>query len=311
MNKTAFVLAYVNPDTDGVCTSVGYAYWRSKYDGRIFTPVIFGEIGKETLFVLNHFKVGLPNVVSDLPRDSELVLVDTHHVNQLPHNIVLANVTEIIDHHPSGDADSFPNAKIDNQLVGAAATLITERLRDISIEPDASIAGILSLAIISNTLNFTAPSARDRDKSAMDWLQHFVSINDSTIQEMFAARSDLSGLSTAEILASDFKEFTIGNIKIGISQIETTSVDDLLLRKDITVELENLRVAHTEQHILLNVVDIIRRRSIIIVTDERAKHYLSNILNEEFDGNLAIANRILLRKTDFVPKLDWFLFESM
>src|SRR2546430_15593258 len=42
----------------------------------------------------------------------EVVLVDTHHVRQLPEAFPFDRVVEVIDHHPGGDVATFSKASI-------------------------------------------------------------------------------------------------------------------------------------------------------------------------------------------------------
>src|SRR3972149_5302242 len=126
MSKDSFVLAYVNPDTDGVCSSIGYSYLKRLTAGEHFLPVIFGSLNSETHFVLNYFEVEPPLSNPEISMDSKIAIVDTHHVGQLPSSLPLQNVIEILDHHPAGNPAAFPNAMIQNENLGAVATIIAE-----------------------------------------------------------------------------------------------------------------------------------------------------------------------------------------
>jgi manganese-dependent inorganic pyrophosphatase len=296
-----YVFPYINPDTDGVSAAIAYAYLNSE-----FLPVIFGDFDKETLFVMKTFELELPAQVKEVSEQAKIALVDTHHLAQLP-PINPINVVEVIDHHPAGDSDKLPNAKIQNEEVGAACTLITEKMIRDEIIPTEKIAGILSMAIVSNTLNFTAPSTSSRDTAALDWLGQYVHISEDVILDMFKARSDISEYSTLDLLLSSNKVFEIGDARVSIIQLELVEVDKLISRSNFREAI--LQVQHEKQsdYCIFSGVDIYNRQTIIVVPSEREKEIIQRSMDIEFSGDTAIVDRILLRKTDFVPSIKKYL----
>jgi manganese-dependent inorganic pyrophosphatase len=57
-NKTVYVVGHTTPDTDSVCSSIAYAYFKNVTDKRyLFTPVRAGKLNHETAFVLEKFGV--------------------------------------------------------------------------------------------------------------------------------------------------------------------------------------------------------------------------------------------------------------
>jgi manganese-dependent inorganic pyrophosphatase len=56
--KTVYVVGHTTPDTDSVCSSIAYAYFKNATDKRyLFTPVRAGKMNHETSFVLEKFDV--------------------------------------------------------------------------------------------------------------------------------------------------------------------------------------------------------------------------------------------------------------
>lgn len=295
-----YVFPYINPDTDGVGAALAYSFLNND-----FLPVIFGNFDKETLFVMNILELELPARVEEIPQQAKIALVDTHHLAQLP-PINLANVVEVIDHHPAGDSDKLPNAKIQNEEVGAACTLIVERMIRDGIVPTKKMAGLLSLAIISNTLNFTAPSTSPRDKEALVCLSEYVSISEEVTLEMFKARSDISEYETIDLLLSNNKVFEIEGRRVSIIQLELVEVDNLISRPNFREAI--LRVQHDKQsdYCIFSGVDIFNRQTVIVVPSENEKEIIQRSMDIEFSGDTAVVDRILLRKTDFVPSIKKF-----
>ena len=110
MKRKNIVISYKNPDTDGVACSIGMAILMTNTDEK-WEPVILGELGKETQYVLNQANISYPQDIGSFCDVNKIVLVDTHHKSQLPEDFPFEKVVMIIDHHPKGD-DIFPNAEI-------------------------------------------------------------------------------------------------------------------------------------------------------------------------------------------------------
>lgn len=68
------VIGHTNPDTDSVCSAIGYAHFKNLTDKRfLFTPARAGKLNEETVFVLKKFGVPAPNELESLtPTVSDL-----------------------------------------------------------------------------------------------------------------------------------------------------------------------------------------------------------------------------------------------
>ncbi len=65
--KIVHVIGHRNPDTDSVCSAIGYAHFKNVTDRRfLFTPARAGKLNEETRFVLERFQVPVPNEVESL-----------------------------------------------------------------------------------------------------------------------------------------------------------------------------------------------------------------------------------------------------
>ena len=297
-NIQGIVLPYVNPDTDGVCTALAYSFLYPSFE-----PVVFGVFDKETNFVLKHFNINFPKQVKKISNYALIALVDTHHLSQLPEKINFENVIEIIDHHTAGDPDKFENAVIQNELVGSACTLIAERMKEQEIKPHKALAGIMGLAIVSNTLNFSAPSTSIRDKDAYKWLSSFCTFSKELILGMFKARSDFSHTSLSELVDQNTKLFNFNNVHVGICQIEMTGVLDIIEKPEFINALHKYKKLKKIDYFLFTGVDIFLKKTVVTVVDQNSKKLVEYLLNEDFYNNIMIIPKILLRKTDFVPKM--------
>src|SRR5690242_13997944 len=128
MNR-ATVTSYRNPDLDGVATALTLARYLNEREGVNARATIVGRLDAETACAFGLIGLAPPEQVQVIPVDHDVYLVDTHHLRQIEGFIEPSRVVGIIDHHPGGDPTAFPRARIINELVGAAATLVAERCR--------------------------------------------------------------------------------------------------------------------------------------------------------------------------------------
>lgn len=298
-----YVLPYVNPDTDGVCSAIAYANWRKFVKKEDALPIVFGKPDRETLFVLKQLNIGIPPMLDVLDASNRYVIVDTHQKNQLPDNFPYSSVEEILDHHPIGDDNIFPNAKIHNEQIGAVATYIAELYQQNIQQIDEQIAFLLYAAIISNTLDFNAPTTNIRDRSMAEWLLRIIELPPNFVDQMFAARSDISDLSTVEILYKDYKEFEFSGSKVGMSQLETTDLPSLISRNDICDAIERIVREKNLNHFVFNCADVRYQKGALVAVSPQTKAIISKIIpGAKFLGNIAHFDRILLRKSDLIPQ---------
>lgn len=71
--KPVYVIGHKNPDTDSICSAICYANLKRILTGREHTPCRAGEINTETSYVLEHFHVPVPRLLTSLhPRLSDV-----------------------------------------------------------------------------------------------------------------------------------------------------------------------------------------------------------------------------------------------
>ena len=52
-NSTVYVIGHRNPDTDSICSAIGYADLKCKLTGERYKAKRAGQVNSETKFVLN------------------------------------------------------------------------------------------------------------------------------------------------------------------------------------------------------------------------------------------------------------------
>ena len=302
MSKYNYVMSYINPDTDGIACSIAMAKLLSNKKEK-WIPIILGGIGEKTIFILRELGIPFPERNLLLDKAEKIVLVDTHHKTQLPERFPYNNVIAIIDHHPNGDEDLFPYAKIINKKIGAAASFVANMYFENEIK-DKSVLQLLAFAILSNTLNFSAPSSTDYDRIIFNKINAIAPISVDLINGMFEQRSLILKADIYTAICADFKVFDTKKGKVGISQIEAYNLESMI---DISCYADTLNQIAIEKNIkfcLFNGVDIKSKRSLVIAAKQQSRELLCSIFQLKECREYQIFNRMLLRKTDFVPLLN-------
>lgn len=72
--KPTYTIGHRNPDTDSICSAIGYAHLKQKL-GEHVLPARAGKINAETKYVLEKFQVSTPKLITDLyPRVKDVAL---------------------------------------------------------------------------------------------------------------------------------------------------------------------------------------------------------------------------------------------
>lgn len=298
MSQPILVASYRDPDLDGVACSIAYAELLSAM-GRPAIATIFGTAHLEARHVAERFGIKPPSEV-DAREYTEIVLVDTSVVTEQDAHLPLDRVIEIIDHRALHEAEKFPNAKAQVELVGSAATLVAERFVQANVIPSESSAHLLFGAIASNTVNFQARVTTERDHRMADWLRSLYPIPEDFIATMFLAKSDLVGDKLRETLMSDFSYRPQGELSIGIGQLEIVEARELVegRHEELLDIIEALRGAYPQANrIFISAIDVIRGENIFLAPEADVREILGEILGIAFDERfIAHHPGILMRK---------------
>lgn len=196
----------------------------------------------------------------------KVILLDHNEKQQSVHGLEDAEICEIIDHHRIADVETGLPIYFRNEPVGSTSTIVGSIFFENGIRPSKKTAGILSAAIISDTLLLKSPTATRVDEHILKRLAQIADIDINTFaKEMFKAGTSLEGKSPEDIFYQDFKTFTLNSLKIGVSQISTLYLEGFEPMKDDVTKLMN-DIAKNEHYdlILLMVTDILNTGSELI-----------------------------------------------
>lgn len=161
-------------------------------------------------------------------RRKQVILVDHNERSQAVEGLEEAEVLEIIDHHRIGDIETGGPVYFRNQPLGCTATILYNMYQENGVEIPRNIAGLLCAAILSDTLMFKSPTCTAMDRTAAEKLAQIAKIEmQEFAKDMFRAGSDLANKREKEIFYQDFKQFKVGNLSLGVGQINSMDRSEL------------------------------------------------------------------------------------
>ena len=238
------------------------------------------------------------------PKKKNVILVDHNEMNQSADGIEEAEILEVIDHHKIGDIKTSLPISFRNTPVGSSNTIIFQMYRENNIEIPKEIAGLMLSGIISDTLLFKSPTTTESDKYAVGELLKIVDINlYEYAMEMFRAGTSLEGKTIEEIIYQDFKKFNLVYKNVGISQVFTLDIKEIMNRKSEFVKLiDEITYDKDYYMLIMAVTDIVNEGSYIFYTSSREK--LVRMIFEEENVHQGIyVDKCVSRKKQIVPKV--------
>lgn len=301
-------IGHINPDTDTVCSPIAYSWFLSEKLGLSTTPKIAGALNKETLFVLKKFGIPTPEILKNFTVNDEVVLLDTNNPEELIEGIESAKLVEVVDHHKLvGGLHTSDPVKITMKPIACTATVVWQIMNDSKVlDLPKEIAGIMLCAILSDTLKFTSPTTTDEDKKAAEELADICGENVEELSaQMFEAKSDLSGMTTKDILTVDSKIFEMGDKKVKISVLETTKPNNALtMKEDLAIEMSKMKLEDKVDHIFFFVIDILKSEASLLATSDDEKALAEKAFDKSFEGDFLILPGVVSRKKQIVPALE-------
>jgi manganese-dependent inorganic pyrophosphatase len=300
------VMGHVPPDTDSVCSPIVYA-WYLKQTGVDAKAVIAGKLNKETQFLLQHFNVPQPEMITEVNETDQLVLLDTNNPEELISGYEKATIIEVIDHHKLAGLTTPAPLRVTIRPYACVATVLFDMLDEkIAMQMPKDIAGLMLAAILSDTLKFTSPTTTDRDREAAKVIADHTGINvDELATQMFAAKSNLEGMSAYDILTSDHKNFKFGENTYKVAVLETTDPQQSLSRKaELLTEMQNIKTNENLAGVFFFVVDILKTEATLIVSDEELRVLAEKAFGQAWNEDTMYLPGVVSRKKQIIPPLE-------
>jgi manganese-dependent inorganic pyrophosphatase len=303
---TIQVFGHKSPDTDSTGSPIIWAWYLSEVKGTPATPILWGEPNTEAAFVLKHWDLPKPQIATGIAAGQDCVIVDTNNPAELPEGINAANITAIIDHHMLvGGLTTKAPIDITIRPLACTATIMHDLIgADLAKAPKA-IRGAMLSCILSDTIAFRSPTTTPHDKAVAERLAADLGVAIPDLADaMFAAKSDVSAFSDAELLRMDSKEYTVGGKELRVSVLETTSPRVILDRKaGLMQTMTSVAAEDGADEVLLFVVDIVKEEATLLVPNPTVKAIAEASFGATVSGDTVVLPGIMSRKKQILPAL--------
>ncbi|APG18167.1 TPA: inorganic pyrophosphatase [Citrobacter freundii] len=295
------VFGHLNPDSDAVCTAAVTAGWlnRCNRPARAWRP---GEANPETRYIFEAAGLSLPPLL-DIPLKGEPVwLVDFTEPAQGPADLLQSNIIGIIDHHRLGGLVTQLPPEVWIKPAGSSATvlwLLMDAEMRRTMPPTHAI--LLLGALLSDTVNLRSPTTTEDDIRTATELCVLSGVKRKAFARgLLAAKTDITGQSTEQLLHKDLKTFSLAGTDVRIAQLEVSSPGQ------VTPVLDELQNAMAQMAVTTGAGLIV-----LMVTDIR-EYFSTLYFAGPESGNAAPCSvpDMVSRKKQLLPWLEHFLNQS-
>ena len=303
-----YVTGHKSPDSDTVGSAIAYAALLRAlgYDAQ---PVVLGGVNHETQYILDAARLDAPPLLEDASGRT-MALVDHSEYLQSANGLEDAHIISIIDHHGAGTVQTGNQLIYDARPLGATATIIWLRYRDMGLSPDQQTALVMMGAILSDTKNLQSEATTFADREALRELSGIAGISDTDAfyNEMYKALLSYEGMTDEEIYFSDYKEYEVDGRKYGIACMK---VYDEESAKDLAERMKAVfpsALASTGMDMAFVKIGISRDDfsvAYLVPSDAAAAEVLEAAFGETavFDGTSYVLSPSISRKTVMVPAI--------
>ncbi|MCL1628776.1 manganese-dependent inorganic pyrophosphatase [Roseibaca sp. V10] len=303
---TMLVFGHLSPDTDSTGSPIIWAWFLTEVKKTPAEAVLLGEPNTEAAFVLTHWDCPKPRIVTEIADGTPAVIVDTNNPGELPANINALDVTAIIDHHKLvGGLETKGPIDITIRPLACTATIMHSLIGKHMAQAPRFVKGLMLSCILSDTLEFRSPTTTQEDRAIAHALADDLGVDMGELASaMFAAKSDVSAFSDAELLRMDSKNYEVGGKKFRVSVLETTSPEQILSRKDsLMTSMDSVATEDGADQVLLFVVDILREEATMLVPNDLTRTVAEKSFGAFVTGDTVVLPGVMSRKKQIIPVL--------
>ncbi|WP_037308526.1 manganese-dependent inorganic pyrophosphatase [Ruegeria halocynthiae] len=303
---TTLVFGHKSPDTDSTGSPILWSWYLNEIKGEQAEPVLLGEPNTEAAFMLQRWDLPKPRIIADVDADTAVVIVDTNNPAELPASINNADIRAIIDHHKLvGGLETKGPIDITVRPLACTATIMVDLLGDDAAKMPDAIKGAALTCILSDTLEFRSPTTTAHDRAVAEKLAGELGLDVSAYAaDMFAAKSDVSSFSDAELIRMDSKEYAVDGTKFRVSVLETTAPGVVLDRKaSLATSMVDVANEDGVDQVLLFVVDILNEEATLLVPNDVVKAVAEKSFGASVDGDAVVLPGVMSRKKQIIPNL--------
>lgn len=300
------VFGHKSPDTDAVASTLVWDWFLRNHRKVESRAYILSQPNNEAVFVLGKWGFSIPEVLEEVTKEDSVCIVDTNNADELFSNINDTNIVSVIDHHKltGGLKTSSPLEVVIQPYASTMTVMFNVMNIDVKDFPK-EIAGLMLSGIVSDTLLFRSPTTTQTDKDLALALAQSLNIDiDEYADQMFEAKSDISGFSDEELVRLDSKIFEIKGDNIRISVIETTKPQTVFERiEGIKKSMETIKKEDAVEYVLMFVVDILNQEAHFLTHEDKAKQISEDAFGVESQGDITMLSGIVSRKKQIIPLL--------
>ncbi|MBU1668522.1 manganese-dependent inorganic pyrophosphatase [bacterium] len=301
---STYVFGHSTPDSDSIIGAISLSYLKNQL-GENTIPSRQGEINPETEFILNKFGYEKPLLKTEYAGEN-VYLIDFMESSQSPKDINEANILGIVDHHKLGDLKTATPLEMWVRPVGCSNTIVKQMFDYFDVEIPKDLAGMMMCAILSDTVIFKSPTCTKEDTKACKELAQIAGIEDykAVGMEMFIVKSDVLNATKRELVLRDFKDFNMGDKKIGVGQLEVVdlSVFDNM-KEELFEAMAELKAEGARNSVLLLLTDIMLEGSQLLLLSDNSEK-IENAFEVKLENQQAWLPKVMSRKKQIIPFLE-------
>ena len=239
------------------------------------------------------------------PRRKRVVLVDHNELSQSVPGLEQAEIVEIIDHHRLADVQTGSPIYMRNEPVGSTATIIASMFMERGLMPTTRMAGLLTCAIISDTLMFKSPTCTERDRTIADRMASIAHESIDALGQLIFSASTSDDKSAGDILFQDYKEFMLSGHTLGVGQVVTLDSPRVLKRsEEFLAAMQARKEENGLDMLLFMITDMLQEGTHLLFLGQ--SDVIAQAFNVRPDHGRAFLPGILSRKKQVIPSLSVF-----
>ena len=287
------VVGHKNPDSDSICSAL-VATELLQARGLEAMPIRQGEINRETQHILEVADAESPELRTSVAGE-KIWLVDYSDLAQAPDDVADAEILGIVDHHRLGDVMTVNPMEAWIWPVGCTNTVLFNMFKIEGHSISQKIAKLMMSAILSDTVGFASPTCTQKDKDAVAELAEIAGVTDidTFIKDLLIAKTNIEGLSAAELVEKDLKGYPFNGRDVVVGQVELATLEQVdgmieALEADLEARCEKDGLAFAA----VMLTDITTAQTQLLYKGEWA----DKLVKHEVNGQLMMENTLSRKK---------------
>lgn len=237
------------------------------------------------------------------PRRKQVILMDHNEQAQSVPGLEQAEILEIVDHHRLADIETKNPIYVRNEPVGSTTTIVAEMYQEKGLMPTAKMAGLMTAAIVSDTVMFKSPTCTQRDIDMANRMARIANESLDALGKAIFSATCGDDKTVEAMLHTDYKEFHIAGHNLAVSQITCMDSDRLMARKEEFLgAMRTVRQKKGLNTVVLMITDVLLEGTqLLYVGDEDTIRQAFNIKHDK--ENAAFLPKIMSRKKQVIPML--------